>query len=427
MPNNETIFRSEGRAWLIWSLSAIAFGYAFFQRVAPSVMVADLMRDFAVGGALLGYMSALYFYPYVLLQIPLGALLDRFGARVLLSVALMIAASGSILLGLADTLFMAYLGRILIGTGSAVGFIGSLALASKWFPPHRFAFLAGLAMLFGMLGGMVGQAPLALFIESFGWRIGMIAAGFFAVVLALAVFAFVRNSPELSIHKQKKSTTAWRDVWQGLKKAASSGEVWRIAFVAAAMSGPMLTIGGLWGTPYLMTTFDLARPQAAFYVSLMLLGWAIGAPLSGWLSDRIKRRKIFLIGPSLGISACLSLIILAPQLSLALTVAALFMTGLFGGSMTSSFALVREVSSREITGSVTGIVNGMTVASGAILQPLVGLILDQVWDGTIENGSRLYQPENFRLAFVLILAWVFAGLLMAFTLRETGAKYLSDD
>jgi len=282
-------------------------------------------------------------------------------------------------------------------------------------------------MLFGMLSGMIGQAPLALFIESFGWRTGMIAAGFFAVILALAVFAFVRNSPEPASHKRNKSATAWGDVWQGLRKAASSGEVWRIAFVAAAMSGPMLTIGGLWGTPYLMTAFELTRPQAAFYVSLMLFGWAIGAPLSGWLSDRIKRRKFFLIGPSLAISACLSLIIWAPQLSLMPTVAALFLTGLFGGSMSATFALAREVSSREITGSVTGIVNGMTVASGAILQPLVGLILDKVWDGTIENGSRLYQPEDFRLAFMLILAWVFAGFLMAFTLTETGAKHLSND
>ena len=425
MSNNQTIVRSEGRAWLIWSLSAIAFGFAFFQRVAPSVMVADLMRDFAVGGALLGYLSALYFYPYVLLQIPLGALLDRLGARVLLTGALVVAAGGSILFGLADSLFTAYLGRILIGTGSAVGFIGSLALAAKWFPPHRFAFLAGLAMLFGMLSGMLGQAPLALFIGSFGWRAGMIAAGFFAMILALAVFAFVRNSPQSTGEKQNKPTTAWRDVWQGLRKAATSGEVWRIAFVAAAMSGPMLTIGGLWGTPYLMSTFELTRPQAAFYVSLMLFGWAIGAPLSGWLSDRIKRRKVFLVGPSLGISACLSLIVWAPQLSLVLTVAALFLTGLFGGSMTASFALVREASPREITGSVTGIVNSMTVASGAILQPLVGLLLDHVWDGAIENGSRIYQPENFRIAFILILAWAFAGFLMALTLRETHARQLS--
>ena len=78
-------------AWLVWSLAAISFGYAFFHRVTPSVMVSDLMADFAVSGAVLGTLSALYFYPYVLLQVPLGAMLETFGTRILLSGFLLLA------------------------------------------------------------------------------------------------------------------------------------------------------------------------------------------------------------------------------------------------------------------------------------------------------------------------------------------------
>ena len=75
----------KGYAWLVWALAAVSFGYAFFHRVAPSVMVSDLMAEFAIGGAMLGTLSALYFYPYVLLQIPLGALLETVGTRILLT------------------------------------------------------------------------------------------------------------------------------------------------------------------------------------------------------------------------------------------------------------------------------------------------------------------------------------------------------
>ena len=81
-------------AWLVWALAAISFGYAFFHRVAPSVMVSDLMVEFTIGGAMLGTLSALYFYPYVLLQIPLGTLLETVGTRLLLSCALSLAAAG---------------------------------------------------------------------------------------------------------------------------------------------------------------------------------------------------------------------------------------------------------------------------------------------------------------------------------------------
>src|SRR5918996_1205197 len=118
-------------AWWGWSLSALCFGYAFFQRVAPSVMVSDLMAEFSVGAAVLGQLSALYFYPYALLQIPIGVLLDRFGPRLLLSASMAIAAAGTVAFALAGSIELAYAGRFLVGTGSAVGFLRPPSPASK--------------------------------------------------------------------------------------------------------------------------------------------------------------------------------------------------------------------------------------------------------------------------------------------------------
>ena len=164
MPTNSGPPKASARAWLIWSLSALAFGYAFFQRVAPSVMVPELMAEFSIGAAVTGYLSALYFYPYVALQFPLGALLDRFGVRSLLTSAIGLAAIGSLLFAMAQSIEQAYLGRALVGIGSAVGFLSALTLAAKWFPPSMFAFLAGLVMLFGTISGVAGQAPLAALI-----------------------------------------------------------------------------------------------------------------------------------------------------------------------------------------------------------------------------------------------------------------------
>ena len=257
------------RAWIVWSLAAVAFGYAFFHRVAPSVMVSDLMSEFAISGAMLGTLSALYFYPYVLLQIPLGAILDVVGTRVLMTVALSIAALGSLLFGSATSIEVAYIGRVFIGVGSSVGFLGALTLAGKWFPIRKFALLSGLTMFVAMMSGMLAQAPLAIFISQFGWRASMWGLGLFGGLLALLVYAFVRNGPENHKIKKKQKNT-WKNMWRGLARAANTREVWKIALVAATMTGPMLTMGGLWGTPYLMSAYGLARPEAAFYMSLML-------------------------------------------------------------------------------------------------------------------------------------------------------------
>ena len=184
----------KGYAWLVWALAAISFGYAFFHRVAPSVMVSDLMAEFAIGGAMLGTLSALYFYPYVLLQIPLGALLETFGTRILLTCALGLAAAGSVLFGLAAQIELAYLGRILIGVGCSVGFLGSLALAGDGFLFISLVFWRAVHV-YSMTSGMIAQAPLAYFVDEFGWRNSLFLLGGVGFGLAVLVFGLVRNAP----------------------------------------------------------------------------------------------------------------------------------------------------------------------------------------------------------------------------------------
>ena len=404
-------------AALIWSLAALSFGYAFFHRVAPSVMVTDLMTEFAIGGAMLGVLSALYFYPYVLLQIPLGALLETVGARILLTLALCTAGAGSLLFGFADSLYMAYFGRILIGIGCGVGFLGSLALAARWFPPSRFGFLAGLTMFIGMGSGILAQGPLALFVGNYGWRTSLFMLGAFGFVLAAVIFLLVRNQP-FGTDSPVQRGAQRMSLLSVLKQAALSLEVWKIALVAATMSGPMLVLAGLWGTPYMMQAYGLGRPEAAFLVSLLLLGWALGAPAGGWLSDRLgKRRPILIVGSAIVSFALLGLIFM-PGLPLAFSVALFILIGFAGGFMACCFALVREVIPTRIMGGAIGIVNSLTVASGAVLQPLVGWMLDIQWQGEMEGAAPVYSASDYRTAFILVLVSSLIGLYICWRLKE---------
>lgn len=419
-PDKADFSHSIVRAWIVWGLAAVAFGYAFMHRVAPGVMVQDLMAEFSLGGAMLGVLSALYFYPYVLLQVPLGAALSIVGTRLILGTALGLAAIGSLIFGLAEVPEMAYLGRVLIGIGSSVGFLGSLALAGAWFPQDRFAFLAGFTMFFGMISGVFGQGPLALLVEAYGWRICMIMLGIAGAVLAALVFALVRNTP-VTMHVETKKPSllaSWVEMKSNLRLVIGSRKVWAIAFVAATMSGPMLTLGALWGTPYLITAYELERSEAAGLVSLLLIGWAISAPLSGRISDRLGRRKPLLVLGSAGLVLIVGLLVMLPGLPLIITISLLVMAGISGATMTSCFALVREVMPEHLAGASVGIVNSMTVASGAVLQPIVGLVLDFTWNGQMIDGARYYAPEDYRLAFGVILLSCIVGLITAMRLPE---------
>lgn len=156
--------------WLFWGLAALFYCYGFFQRVAPSVMVGDLMRDFSVSAAVLGNLSAFYFYAYASVQLPVGVLVDRFGARRVLALAALACGAGSALFGMAANIEIAYLGRLLVGLGAAFTWVGALKLVSVWFPANRFAMVSGMTLMLGMGAGSAVRHPWRL---SLRWLAGV--------------------------------------------------------------------------------------------------------------------------------------------------------------------------------------------------------------------------------------------------------------
>ena len=398
------------RAWLIWSLGALSFSYAFFQRVAPSVMVADLMRDFAAGAAVLGNLSAIYLYIYAGLQIPVGLALDRWGPRRMLSGAAILAACGSGLFASAESLDLAYAGRLLVGIGCAVGFVGALKLATHWFPPTRFAFVSGMTMLVAMLGAVAGQAPLAALIDAVGWRDAMYGAAGGAALLGLATWLIVRDRPPGESEAAVKQSITMA---AGLQQVVLGWHNWVIALYAGAMAAPFLAYGGLWGVTHQMQLHGLDRFEAAATNSLMLVGWAVGAPLGGWISDRLGRRRIPMAGAA-GLSLLGWLVLLyMPGLSLLASQILLFAIGAASGAMVICIAAARERAPAAVSGATTGFINTAMVGSGALTQPAIGYLLDLNWDGTMQAGVRVYSLDAFSAALVSLPLCAAVGLVAA--------------
>lgn len=419
---SEVEARSAGaRAWLVWWLGALSFAYAFFHRVAPSVMVADLMRDFAVGAAVLGNLSAIYFYVYAGLQIPIGVMLDRWGARRMLSAGACLAAAGAAVFAGADALWAAYLGRLMIGAGVAVGFVGTLKLVGHWFPPDRFAFLSGMTMLVAMGGGIAGQAPLAALVDVVGWRATLWGAAAAGLALALATWLVVRDRPPDDVTPMP-ARRGLAGLLADLRLVAGSGQNWIIALYGGAMAAPMLSYAGLWGVPHMMRLYDIERATAAGSATLTLIGWAVGSPLGGWISDRIGRRKLPMAASGALSLLCWWLLLFGPALPLAAAQALLFAAGAVSGAMVICIAAAREQAPPHLGATVAGFVNTAMVGGGALLQPLIGLILDQQWDGRMLAGARVYSLEAYAAALLVLPLSAVLAILSALAIRETWCR-----
>lgn len=403
-------------AWLplaAWGAGAAFFFYAWVLRVSPSVIVDDLMREFAVGGAVVGNLSALYFYGYSGMQLPVGVLLDRFGPRRLMTVAALLCAGGCALFALSPSFWGLAIGRFVIGAAGAVSFVGAMAVAGQWFPPRRFALLGGLAMMGGMAGGVFGQAPVSVAVGAFGWRPTILWMSLIGVAIALFAWLTVRD------RRVVRSESTPTSILSDLAAVLSNRQTWFNALSGLGATGPLLAFAGLWGVPFLSLAYGLERTSAAGVASMMIMGFGAGAPLIGWFSDRIGRRK-----PPLyfGLVVCITAfatLVHVPGLPLWVIMLLCFLTGFGGSAQIVNFAGARESNPPHLSGTSLGVVNGLVTGAGALFQPLIGWLLDLAWDGRLSDGVRLYKVADYQFALSAITVGTLVSLGCALALRET--------
>jgi MFS family permease len=406
--------------WLVWGLAASFYCYGFFQRVAPSVMVGELMLEFSVSAAALGNLSAFYFYAYASLQLPIGVMVDRWGAKRLLVGAALLCGLGSLLFARADSLTMAYVGRLLIGAGAAFTWVGTLKLTAQWLPPKRFAMVSGMTLMLGMIGAVAGQAPLAAAVAAFGWRDTLAAAAFLAFALAALIWIIVRDGDaDQTSHDMGAETLG---LLHGLKQTLKNRQSWYAAVYGGTMTATILAFAGLWGVPYMMQAYGLERTAAAASTSLMLIGWGIGAPLTGWISDHFQVRRLPMLVCSVVVLILLSILVYTPDLSLGAARTLLFLNGLFNSGMVLCFAVGREHNRPKHGGVTLGFVNMMVMASGAFFQPFIGWLLDVNWDGTTLEGVRIYSVQAYNMALLSLVACGVVAIVMALLIRETHCR-----
>lgn len=396
------IFLTHPNKMVIWLTGVFFLLFQFFLQLSSGLVIGAIMHEQQLSALLAGLLSSSFYYIYTSLQIPVGLLFDRYNTRTLLVINAILCSIGCFLFAFSNTLWGLFLGRLIIGGGSAFAFVGLSHLLRQHFPLRQYAFMVGLSETLGFsltVSGIIGMGSL---INHLGWRFFINSTGFIGLMIALLCWMNIPDSTlNKPIHHPKtqlltilKNKLAW---FNGI-------------FVGLEFS--VITVfGALWSVPFIQLKLHCDVKIASIVSSMILLGAGLSCPIFGQISIHLTQRKP-LIHLSCWLSALLLVIALYWPTQNALTMSwLLFTLGLCCGAYMLAFSISNELAPTESLSTCTGFTNTLAMTSAPLLQPLVGLILDKTCKIPGHYSLEEYQTALLVVPAALILASLFSHFL----------------
>ncbi len=419
--NNHTPYPyRDPHRWMVFSVICVVYFFVYFHRVSTSVIVSDLLQAFHTNATALGLMSSMYFYLYAFEQPLVGYLSDRLGPRRVIGYWSMAAAAGCFLFAVAPSVGWASVGRALIGLGVGGVYVPAVKAISLWFGKKEFATMVGLLMSMGNFGAVIATTPLAWAAASWGWRPTFFLIGGITLGLAFVTLLLTRDhAPAPEPVPVGPAAVSGSNPGSRAKavQVLASGQFWIIATIFFGIYGTLVTLQGLWATPFLMTVLGIERIFASKLNMLIPVGVIIGAPFFGWLTDRFSLSKRNTLIAILTVYALtwVGIVVFFSQLETAgLSLVLLVMGIATGGFISTLWGIVQETTPSEILGLTSGMLNPAPFLGVAVFQVLTGAILNRA--GRVGD---LYPLSGFRNAFLLCLFGIAICLGLSVCLRRS--------
>ena len=376
------------------------YGYDYLLQTSFSILPDSFIHQFGITPESFGFLSAAFFYGYVIFQIPLGYCLDRIGLKYTAVLCTGCCFLGAALFYYSTSFTMLFVARFLIGAGTASACVMSVYAVSTWLLPRHFSLGVGMVQVAACLGSIFGQAVGAALSHRYGWDAMMHVVIYFALLLMIIYF-FIPKYP--AQHKPSVSSMVRiRD----LPTLLINKQIITIALLGFISWAPVSVLAASWMVRLLDHNMGWSQHHSANLLTSFWIGLAVASLLIGKLSDKLKsRQKIVFIAFAM---QCVCGIVLAYTTTMtpALLLSLLFLLGAAASVQTLSFVLTAESISKSVYGAAAALVNMVAASSGGVLNPIFGIIVART--------------GNYYSALWVFPALSIVGMILAiFVLRET--------
>jgi MFS family permease len=397
-------------AVVVWLLAAVYYFYQYALRSSPSVMMPQLSEAFGLGAMGIASIVGMFYYGYSPFSLIAGTAMDRLGPKRLLPAAAAIVGVGALLFATGNS-GAASAGRFLQGAGGVFALIGAIYIATRNFPASQAATLVGATQMFGMAGGAAGQFAVGPMIGGgLAWNDFWIVMGIAGLVVGAILFFLLPKEEEAP------KTGNWlKGATEALATVFKNPQSILCGLIAGLLFIPTTIFDMIWGVRYLQEGHGFDYGEAVMRSATVPLGWIIGCPLLGFISDRLGRRRPVIMGGAIILMCCLAWILYGPANVFPPYVIGL-VAGLASGAAMLPYTVIKEANPPQFGGTATGVVNFLNFTFSALLAPVFGGILQRVSDGAAQM-----ELEHYQTAFAPLLYGVAIAIILCLFLKETGS------
>ena len=431
---------SQGRwyAWVFWGVVATFTVYEFFIRVTPNAILGQLQEDLNASPGSIASSMSVYLWVYAPMQLLVGVLFDRYGTKYIVSTAAVICGVGCIIFSQADGLVAAGVGRGFIGIGSAFAFVGAVYVATVWFRPHQLAMITGITVAAGMIGDSIGQVPITELVAISSWQQVVFVSGMIGLAIGFIMLVVIPKRPawfKKQFEQEQLDQAKRPGLATCLALVLKNRRIWLIGAISAILYLPISILAALWGTTYLEKTMGIDAVSSSTLITALLIGFMIGCPVVGKLSDHFGNRTVPLILGAVGGFLAMGLFLLAPQMNMATMLVILFFMGLCTSTQSIAFAVAIEISPRSLAATAVGVCNFITMLAAAGLQNAIGWILnalirdDSAATAVKAEASHSYDhvtPADFTIAMLALPALFLVCIVLCLMLKRSNTRSVTD-
>ena len=407
-------YQSSMLPWLVCFAATMFFFFEFIQGNMFASIAANIMQDFEIQADKMAYLSSIYYLSNVIFLFVAGMVLDRYSIKNTILIAMLFCVVSTFILAYSHSFYIALFCRFITGIGSAFCFLGPVRLASHWFPPKRMALVTGAIVTVAMTGGMIAQYPLTKLVAYVGWRQAVLDVGILGFAMLVLMTFWIKERPQVAVKKEGKPIK----VLAAAKKAYLNSQYLRAALYTSLMNMAIAVFGAMMGTLYLEQRLSVSAEQAAMVNGMLFFGAIIGAPLVGWISDKVGLR---ILPMKVGVIASLLTLLAVLYVPVSLNTMAIlfFLLGFFTSAQVISYALVAESSSPMMTATAVSVISILTQGGYLIYQNLFSTLLTKHEGMHLINGVPIYTLEAYQQAAVILPVGLLIAFLLLFGLKET--------